>query len=191
LLALMLLHDARREARVGLGGELVLLADQDRSRWDTARIAEGQAKLEEALAMGRPGPYQVQAAIASLHDEAASPGATDWGQIAALYETLARISPSPVVELNLAVAVAMRDGPATGLAILDGLQAAGELDDYSYFHAARADLLRRLERWSEAAAAYLRALDLTANVPERAFLAGRLDSVRLRATPAAGRSQLD
>jgi RNA polymerase sigma-70 factor (ECF subfamily) len=190
LLALMLLHDARREARVGVGGELILLEDQDRTRWDAARISEGQSTLERALAMGRPGPYQIQAAIASLHDEAATPDGTDWRQIAALYEALLRISPSPVVELNLAVAVAMRDGPATGLAMLDGLGAAGALDEYSYFHAARADLLRRLERWSEAAAAYQRALDLTANAPERAFLASRLGSVRLRATPPAGRSHL-
>jgi RNA polymerase sigma-70 factor (ECF subfamily) len=191
LLALMLLHDARREARVGLGGELVLLEDQDRTRWDGSRIAEGQATLERALAMGRPGPYQVQAAIASLHDEAASPGATDWRQIAALYAALQRLSPSPVVELNFAVAVAMRDGPATGLAMLDGLQATGELDDYSYFHAARADLLRRLERWSEAAAVYARAIELTANDPERAFLAGRLLGVRDKATSAGGRSRPD
>lgn len=191
LLALMLLHDARREARVGPGGELVLLEDQDRTRWDAARIAEGQATLERALALGRPGPYQIQAAIASLHDDAVTSGGTDWRQIAALYETLQRINPSPVVELNLAVAVAMRDGPSSGLAMLDGMGATGELDDYSYFHAARADLLRRLERWSEAATAYRRALDLTANVPERAFLAGRLDDVRLRATAAAGRSHLD
>jgi RNA polymerase sigma-70 factor (ECF subfamily) len=191
LLALMLLHDGRREARVGRGGELVLLEDQDRTRWDAGRIAEGQATLERALGMGRPGPYQVQAAIASLHDAAASPGDTDWRQIAALYETLQRMAPSPVVELNLAVAVAMRDGPATGLAMLDALATTGALADYSYFHAARADLLRRLERWSEAAAAYQRAMDLTANVPERDFLAGRLDGVRSRSAATAGRSHMD
>jgi RNA polymerase sigma-70 factor (ECF subfamily) len=191
LLALMLLHDARREARVGRRGGLVLLEDQDRSRWDAGRIAEGQATLERALAMGRPGPYQVQAAIASLHDDAANPGATDWAQITALYETLQRISPSPVVELNLAVAMAMRDGPETGLAALDSLASTGDLDDYPYFHAARADLLRRLERWSEAATAYQRALALTANLPERAFLADRLDGVRHRASAAAERTHLD
>jgi RNA polymerase sigma-70 factor (ECF subfamily) len=191
LLALMLLHDGRREARVGGRGELVLLEDQDRTRWDAGRIAEGQATLERALGMGRPGPYQVQAAIASLHDAAASPGDTDWRQIAALYETLQRMAPSPVVELNLAVAVAMRDGPATGLAMLDALATTGALADYSYFHAARADLLRRLERWSEAAAAYQRAMDLTANVPERDFLAGRLDGVRSRSAATAGRSHMD
>lgn len=184
LLALMLLHDARRDARVGPGGALVLLEDQDRARWDRARIVEGQALLERALGMSRPGPYQVQAAIASLHDDAGRPDRTDWRQIAALYETLFRMTPSPVVELNLAVAVAMRDGPTTGLAMLDGLASSGALDDYSYFHAARADLLRRLERWSEAAVAYRRALDLCANVPERDFLAQRLDGVRSRAATA-------
>ena len=188
LLALMLLHDARREARVGAGGALILLEDQDRSRWDAARIAEGQALLERALSGGRPGPYQVQAAIASLHDDAATPADTDWAQIAALYGSLIRMSPSPVVELNLAVAVAMRDGPATGLAMMDGLATAGALDEYPYLHAARADLLRRLERWSEAANAYRRALELTTNGPERTFLTERLASVEGRiALPAAAR----
>ena len=178
LLALMLLHDARREARVGAAGELVLLDDQDRSRWDAARIAEGRALVEQALAARRPGPYQVQAAIASLHDEAATPADTDWAQIAALYGTLQRMTPSPVVELNLAAAVAMADGPAVGLAMMDGIAASGELDSYPYLHAARADLLRRLERWSEAEAAYRRALELTSNGAERAFLEGRLAEVR-------------
>jgi RNA polymerase sigma-70 factor (ECF subfamily) len=182
LLALMLLHDARREARMGDGGGLVLLEDQDRSRWDAPRIAEGQAFLERGLAMGRPGPYQVQAAIASLHDGAATPADTDWVQIAELYGSLMRMSPSPVIELNLAVAVAMRDGPATGLAVMDGLAAAGSLDEYSYLHAARADLLRRLERWSEASAAYERALELTTNGPERAFLTERRSDVQGRLT---------
>ncbi|HEX5148116.1 MAG TPA: DUF6596 domain-containing protein, partial [Candidatus Limnocylindrales bacterium] len=191
LLALMLLHDARREARVGVGGALVLLEDQDRAHWDRDRILEGQALIERALAMARPGPYQVQAAIASLHDSAATPADTDWGQIASLYEALLRMSPSPVVELNLAVAVSMRDGAATGLAMLDGLAASGSLDGYSYFHAARADMLRRLERWSESSTAYREALDLTANAPERAFLTGRLDDVRSRATGASGRTALD
>ncbi|MDO8485408.1 MAG: RNA polymerase sigma factor, partial [Candidatus Limnocylindrales bacterium] len=193
LLALMLLHDARREARVGNGGELILLEDQDRSRWDATRIAEGRALIERALAMGRPGPYQVQAAIASLHDEAATPADTDWAQIASLYGSLMRMSPSPIVELNLTVAVAMRDGPATGLAMMDGISASGALDGYSYLHAARADLLRRLERWSEASNAYRRALELTTNGPERAFLSDRLRGVEERlarpatARPAAGR----
>jgi RNA polymerase sigma-70 factor (ECF subfamily) len=181
LLALMLLHDARRETRVGPGGELVLLEDQDRGRWDEARIGEGQALVERALRRGRPGPYQLQAAIAALHDEAASADETDWAQIAVLYETLRRHDPSPVVELNLAVAVAMADGPATGLAMIDGLAAGGRLDDYPYLHAARADLLRRLDQWTEAAAAYRRALAGIRNTPERAFLEGRLREVSARA----------
>ena len=191
LLALMLLHDARREARVGAAGELVLLDDQDRSRWDAARIAEGRALVEQALAARRPGPYQVQAAIASLHDEAATPADTDWAQIAALYGTLQRMTPSPVVELNLAAAVAMADGPAVGLAMMDGIAASGELDSYPYLHAARADLLRRLERWSEAEAAYRRALELTSNGAERAFLEGRLAEVRTRPRRLAARLLLD
>ncbi|MFL5674904.1 MAG: RNA polymerase sigma factor, partial [Chloroflexota bacterium] len=180
LLALMLLHDARRDARVGPAGELVLLDDQDRSQWDAGRIAEGVALVEAAIAAGRPGPYQVQAAIAALHDQAATPSDTDWPQIAALYRTLQAMSPSPVVELNLAAAVAMADGSAIGLAMMDGIAAAGDLDDYPYLHAARADLLRRLERWSEAEAAYRRALRLTTNAPEREFLEARLGLVHAR-----------
>jgi len=193
LLALMLLHDARREARVGDAGELVLLEDQDRSRWDAARIAEGRGLIDHALGMGRPGPYQVQAAIASLHDEAATPADTDWAQIASLYGSLLRMSPSPVVELNLAAAVAMRDGPATGLAMIDAITPADALDGYLYFHAARGDLLRRLERWSEAAVAYRRALALATNGPERAFLAARRDATLRRAASdhAVERSSLD
>jgi RNA polymerase sigma-70 factor (ECF subfamily) len=191
LLALMLLHDARRQARVEANGTLVLLEDQDRSRWDTARIREGQALIERAIAMARPGPYQVQAAIASLHDTAARPEETDWAEIASLYETLLRMQPTPVVELNLAVAVAMRDGPATGLAMVDALVDEGALDDYSYLHAARADLLRRLERWSESRTAYERALRLTTNGTERAFLTRRLDEVRSREGAGRGRSTLD
>ena len=182
LLALMLLHDARREARVDAAGELILLDDQDRSLWDAARIAEGRALVERALAARRPGPYQLQAAIASLHDEAATPADTDWTQIAALYGALQRMTPSPVVELNLAAAVAMADGPAVGLAMMDGIAASGELDSYPYLHAARADLLRRLERWSEAETAYRRALELTSNGAERAFLEGRLVEVHGRST---------
>jgi RNA polymerase sigma-70 factor (ECF subfamily) len=193
LLALMLLHDARREARTGAGGELVLLEDQDRSRWDAGRISEGQSLIEQALAMGRPGPYQVQAAIASIHDDSARPSDTDWSEIASLYGSLMRMNPSPVVELNLAAAVAMRDGPATGLAMMDGISASGALDGYSYLHAARADLLRRLERWSEASRAYRRALELTANGPERDFLVKRLEDVqaRLAHQPASRNSALD
>jgi RNA polymerase sigma-70 factor (ECF subfamily) len=174
LLALMLLHDARREARVGPGGELVLLDDQDRSRWETAMIEEGRNLLDRALRMRRPGPYQLQAAIAALHDEAATPTATDWTQIAALYAGLVAMTPSPVVELNRAVAVAMADGPAAGLSIVDAIAATGHLDGYPYLHAARADLLRRLGRGVEAAAAYRRARELTANTAEQAFLDRRL-----------------
>jgi RNA polymerase sigma-70 factor, ECF subfamily len=174
LLALMLLHDARREARVDAAGELVLLEDQDRSRWDAARIAEGRALIAGALGAGRPGPYQIQAAIADLHDEARSWSETDWPQIVALYRRLLVLDPSPVVELNLAAAVAMAEGPAVGLAMIDGLAADGTLDGYPYLHAARADLLRRLGRSSEAAAAYRRALELTENRAERSFLEGRL-----------------
>lgn len=174
LLALMLLHDARRDARVGPGGELILLDDQDRGRWDAERIVEGRALAERALGARRPGPYRLQAAIAALHDEAVTPSETDWPQIASLYATLQRVAPSPVVELNLAAAVAMADGPAAGLAMMDGIAASGELDAYPYLHSARADLLRRLERWTEAAVAYRRALTLTTNGPERTFLEGRL-----------------
>jgi RNA polymerase sigma-70 factor, ECF subfamily len=174
LLALMLLHDARRETRTGPAGELVLLEDQDRGAWDRARIEEGQARLDAAMRMRRVGPYQLQAAIASLHDEAPSSEATDWAQIAALYRILGEMQPSPVVELNRAVAVAMADGPEAGLALIERVAASGQLDDYPYLHAARADLLRRLGRRPAAAEAYRRALELTANEPERAFLTGRL-----------------
>jgi RNA polymerase sigma-70 factor (ECF subfamily) len=174
LLALMLLHDARREARTGPGGELVLLEDQDRSRWDAGRIVEGRALLERALRLGRPGPYQLQAAIAALHDDAPAADETDWVQIAALYGALLRREPSPVVELNRAVAVAMARGPAAGLALVDAIAADGVLADYPYLHATRADLLRRLGRDTEAAAAYRLAAALTANAPERAFLDRRL-----------------
>jgi RNA polymerase sigma-70 factor (ECF subfamily) len=173
LLALMLLHDARREARVGPEGELILLDDQDRSRWDAGRIGEGRALVERALAAGRPGPYQLQAAVAALHDGARTAADTDWAQIAALYAALARMDPSPVVQLNFAVAVAMADRPEVGLAMMDGIAAEGTLETYPYLHAARADMLRRLERWTEAAAAYDRALELTSNGAERSFLEGR------------------
>ncbi len=185
LLALMLLHDARREARVGPTGELVLLEDQDRRAWDRDRIAEGRALVRTTLPARAIGPYQIQAAIAALHDEADSWSVTDWPQIVALYRLLVGMDPSPVVRLNLAAAVAMADGPAIGLAMVDGIVADGGLDDYPYLHAARADLLRRLERRSEAAAAYRRALDLTTNGPERAYLARRLREVA--PGPARGR----
>jgi RNA polymerase sigma-70 factor (ECF subfamily) len=174
LLALMLLHDARREARTGSDGQLVLLEDQDRARWDAARIAEGKALLERAMRMRRAGVYQLQAAIAALHDDAATPDDTDWAQIAAIYRVLGEMTPSAVVELNRAVAVAMADGPAAGLGLIDRLAEDGDLDAYPYLHAARADLLRRLDRRAEAVTAYRRALELTANEPERAFLERRL-----------------
>jgi RNA polymerase sigma-70 factor (ECF subfamily) len=177
LLALMLLQDARRDARVGTSGELILLADQDRTRWDHHRIDEGGKLVERALRMQRTGPYQLQAAIAAVHDEAADPERTDWRQVVALYGLLAQLAPSPVVELNLAVAIAFVDGPAAGLARIDGLVAAGLLGDYPYLHAARADLLRRLDRRTEAAVAYRRAADLVGNAVERRFLEQRLGEV--------------
>ena len=184
LLALMLLHDARREARQDPAGELVLLEDQDRSRWDAERIAEGRRLVERTLSEGPAGPYLLQAAIAALHDLAAAPEDTDWSQIAVLYRALAALDPSPVVQLNLAVAVAMADGPEVGLALIDGLAADGLLGGYPYLHAARADLLRRLGRRSEAATAYRLALDHTSNRPERRFLERRIREVS--APPSAG-----
>jgi RNA polymerase sigma-70 factor (ECF subfamily) len=177
VLALMLLHDARRAARVGAGGEMVLLDDQDRARWDRAEISEGARLLGRALRMGRPGPYQVQAAIAALHDEAEQPAETDWPQIALLYARLAQLQPSPVVELNRAVAIAMADGPRAGLARLDAIASDPRLAGYPYFHAARADMLRRLDARAEAVGAYRRALELTGNAVERAFLRGRLQEL--------------
>jgi RNA polymerase sigma-70 factor, ECF subfamily len=177
VLALMLLHDARRAARVGAGGEMVLLDDQDRARWDRGEIGEGTQLLGRALRMGRPGPYQVQAAIAALHDEAEQPVDTDWPQIVLLYARLAELQPSPVVELNRAVAIAMADGPRAGLARLDAIAADRRLADYPYFHAARADLLRRIDARDEAVGAYRRALELTGNAVERAFLRGRLQEL--------------
>jgi RNA polymerase sigma-70 factor (ECF subfamily) len=174
LLALLLLHDARRAARTSSSGELVLLDEQDRARWDRAEIDEGVALLDRALGAGRGGPYQVQAAIAALHDTAPTPAETDWREIAALYGRLAALTPSPIVELNRAVAIAMADGPDTGLRLLDRIVEDERLAVYSYFHSARADMLRRLDRRSEAIAAYQRALQLTTNRVERAFLAGRI-----------------
>ncbi len=170
LVALMLLHDSRREAR-SANGQLILLEDQDRSTWDRAKIDEGRRLLDRALRLGQPGPYQLQAAIAAIHAEAQRPEETDWRQIASLYGELAGASPSPVVELNRAVAVAMTDGAAAGLTIVDEI--AG-LDSYHLYHATRADLLRRLGRREDARAAYEHALALTANPSERAFLERRL-----------------
>ena len=180
--ALMLLHDARRAARVTEDGAPVLLADQDRSRWEREEIAEGRTLVERSLRLARPGPYRLQAAIAALHAEAPTAEATDWPQIAALYELLAQASPSPVVELNRAAAVAMAEGPERGLALIDRPEVAGPLDGYRWLHAARADLLRRLARFDEAAAAYRRALGLAENAAERAYLARRLNEVDAGAT---------
>jgi RNA polymerase sigma-70 factor, ECF subfamily len=177
LLALLLLHDARRETRVGPAGELVLLEDQDRERWDRAEIAEGVRVLDRAMRRGPPGPYRLQAGIAALHAVAPAAAATDWRRIAALYDRLMAVAGSPVVALNRAVAVAMVDGPDAGLALMDTLAASGELDGYHLLHAGRADLLRRLGRTGEAAAAYRRALELTANPVERSFLTRRLSEV--------------
>jgi RNA polymerase sigma-70 factor (ECF subfamily) len=171
LLALLLLIDARRAARTGPAGELVLLDDQDRALWNRALIEEGRALVVTGLRGSAPGPYTVQAAIAALHDEAASVATTDWPQVVALYDVLSSVAPSPLVALNRAVAVAMVDGPAAGLALLDELPG---LDAYHLLHATRADLLRQLERPSEAATAYRRALDLVGNDPERTFLTRRL-----------------
>ena len=174
LLALMLLHESRRAARTSPAGELVLLDEQDRALWDRAMIAEGCALVERALRSRRFGPYALQAAIAAVHAEAPSSAATDRAQIVGLYDVLLRADPSPVVELNRAAAVAMRDGPAAGLALVDALLARGELADYHLAHSARADLLRRLGRSAEARAAYQRALALTRQEPERRFLERRL-----------------
>src|SRR5713226_701512 len=177
LLALMLLHDSRRKARVTSSGDLILLEDQDRSRWDRAEIAEGVALLERALAMRTPGPYQIQAAIGALHAQAERPADTDWAQIAVLYRILYDLLPSPVVELNRAVAVAMSEGIEQGLILLDRLQDAGELNDYYLFHAVQADLLRRTGWLDEAHAAYTRALELCQNSAERSFLSRRLAEI--------------
>jgi RNA polymerase sigma-70 factor, ECF subfamily len=174
LLALMLLHESRRSARTTPDGELVLLADQDRSLWDRRQIADAVRLAEAALASRRFGPYTIQAAIAALHAEAPSAEATDWPQIAGLYDVLLELSPSPVVELNRAVAIAMRDGPAAGVGLVDALLAGAELRDYHLAHAARADLCRRLGRADDARESYLRALALTGQGPERRFLERRL-----------------
>jgi len=174
LLALMLLHESRRAARASATGDLVLLEDQDRSLWDRDMIEEGAALVERALATRRIGPYTLQAAISAVHAGALRADATDWAQIVGLYDVLARVEPSPVVELNRAVAIAMRDGPAAGLALVDAILARGELSDYRLAHAARADLCRRLGRAAEARASYQRALALTQQEPERRFLERRL-----------------
>jgi RNA polymerase sigma-70 factor (ECF subfamily) len=174
LLALMLLQESRRLARTSPAGELILLEKQDRSLWNRAEIAEGLALVERALATRQIGPYTLQAAIAAVHAQANSASATDWAQIVGLYDVLAQADPSPVVELNRAVAVAMRDGPPAGLALIDALLARGDLDGYYLVHAARADLCRRMGRTSDARESYERALALTRQEPERRFLASRM-----------------
>ena len=178
LLALVLLHDARRAARTDAAGDLVLLEDQDRSLWNRDQTVEGLAVLDHALHHRRPGAYQVQAAIAACHATAAEPAATDWPQIALLYRELTRFAPSPVVELNRAVAVAMADGPEVGLPLLDALTSTGALANYYLLPAARADLLRRLDRREEAAAGYREALALCTTATERRFLMRRLAQVK-------------
>ena len=174
LLALMLLHDSRRAARTSPMGDLILLEDQDRSLWNRNQIVEGISLAERALSSRRVGPYTVQAAIAAVHAQASHAAATDWTQIVALYDVLMRAEPSPVVELNRAVAVAMRDGPLAGLALIDAILVRGDLANYHLAHAARADLCRRLGRTADAKASYERALGLTQQEPERRFLDRRL-----------------
>ncbi len=174
LLALMLLHESRRAARTSDSGDLILLDEQDRALWDRAQIAEGVALVERALPLRPPAAYTIQAAISAVHAEAADAAVTDWAEIVALYDLLFALEPSPVIELNRAVAVAMRDGPAAGLAIVDALLARGELDDYRLAHAARADFCRRLGKTAEARTAYERALALTRQEPEQRFIERRL-----------------
>ena len=187
LLALLLLQDSRREARTDERGQIVLLDDQDRARWDRAEIAEGLSLVDRALRAGPPGPYVLQAAIAAVHAEAATAADTDWPQIAGLYDELYRRLPTPVVALNRAVAVAMADGPARGLELVDDLAGRGTLDGYHLLHATRADLLRRLGRVAQAQAAYERALALATNPVERAFLRRRLEEGRRSPARQPGR----
>jgi RNA polymerase sigma-70 factor, ECF subfamily len=174
LLALMLLHESRREARHSPTGEIILLDNQDRSLWDRVKIEEGKQLVVQAFALQQFGPYLIQAAIAAIHADAATPEATDWAQIVGLFDLLARVSPSPVVELNRAVAVSMRDGPAVGLELVDAILTRGELADYHLAHATRADFCRRLGKTAEARTSYHQALELARQEPERRFLAGRL-----------------
>jgi RNA polymerase sigma-70 factor (ECF subfamily) len=180
LLALMLLHESRRAARMTAEGDLILLDDQDRSLWDQVQIAEGVRLVERALSRRRVGPYVLQAAIAALHAEAPSSAATDWSEVVGLYDVLLRVEPSPVVQLNRAVAVAMRDGPAAGLALVNALVASGELKGYRLLHAARADLCRRLNLTDDARASYEQALGLTRQEPERRFLQRRIAELDAR-----------
>jgi RNA polymerase sigma-70 factor, ECF subfamily len=178
LLALMLLHEARRPARTSADGDLILLSEQDRTLWDREQIAEGITLVERAMRSRNFGPYTLQAAIAALHAEAPTAEATDWDEIVGLYDVLLRAEPSPVIELNRAAAVAMRDGPEAGLRLIEQLLARGELTDYPPAHSARAELSRRLHRTEQAIAAYERALELTSQAPQRRFLAGRLTELR-------------
>jgi RNA polymerase sigma-70 factor (ECF subfamily) len=178
LLALMLLQESRRAARTSSTGELILLEKQDRSLWNREQIAEGRALLEKALKSRRFGSYTVQAAIAAVHAEAESVAATDWRQIVALYDQLLQIQPSPVVQLNRAVAIAMRDGPEAGLAHIDAVLEHGELADYYLAHSARADMCRRLGRTAEARSSYEKALALTQQEPERQFLQERIRQLK-------------
>ncbi len=178
LLALMLLHESRRPARTSANGDLVLLEQQDRSLWNQAQIAEGIALVERALSSKRIGPYTLQAAIAAVHAEALSAEQTDWAQIVALYDVLLRVEPSPIIQLNRAVAIAMRDGPAKGLELVDALLARGELAQYHLAHAARADFCRRLGRNAEARVSYQRALAIAKQEPERRFLEKRLSELK-------------
>jgi RNA polymerase sigma-70 factor (ECF subfamily) len=190
LLGLMLLQESRRAARTSADGELVLLSDQDRSLWNRELIAEGLKLVERALTSRRFGPYSIQAAIAAVHAEAATAEATDWAQIVGLYDVLARADPSPVVELNRAAALAMRDGPAAGLAIIDAIFARGDLGDYHPAHAARAELLRLSGRTEDARATYQRALALAGQETQRRFLLRRLETLRpAGASPEAGETQ--
>lgn len=174
LLALMLLHESRRAARAQPSGDLILLEDQDRRLWNREQITEGSALVERALATRQIGPYVLQAAISAVHAGAPSAAATDWAEIVGLYDVLARLNPSPIIALNRAVAVAMRDGPATGLTLVEAILADGELADYRLAHAAHADLCRRLGKTAEARLSYQRALELTQQAPERRFLERRL-----------------
>ena len=178
LLALMLLHDSRRAARATPGGDLILLEDQDRSLWNRDQIAEGVRLVRRALASG-PGAYAIQAAIAALHAEASGTGTTDWAEIVGLYDVLLQSSPSPVIELNRAVALAMRDGPAAGLALVDAILDRGDLRDYRLAHAARAELCRRLGRIADARTSFERALALTRQEPERRFLEKRISNLSM------------
>lgn len=177
LLGLMLLQDSRRAARASTTGDLILLEDQDRSLWNQNQITEGLSLVRQALSAGQVGPYTIQAAIAAVHARAASSAETDWGQIVSLYDLLVQAHPSPVIELNRAVAVAMRDGPIAGLALIDAILMRGELENYHLAHAARADLYRRLGQIAEARASYERALGLTQQEPERRFLKRRLSEL--------------